>query len=278
MTAFLARENLSMDPSFWTSSLITSIWAYTKNLWQFRNQFIHGSSAEESAALILSHLHQQVIKHYDHFNTNTSYLLPCHHYLFQKPIHEWFKLPYDHLSCWLRSIDEVCSINSTQDAHLRSTARSFFSLFTENREGISANSTDSSYAPSSSEDTISLSTTTSLKQTLTNSLSSTHSMLGFSTSLSYETSHIPLYLEEDSILSYDASVFYQDTDNLDDPTTPIEDDFYMTDSKKASSTRPTNSCDRLTLNSPPTMDTRPANSSSTVSTPTTPENNCHSTL
>jgi hypothetical protein len=134
LLALIAKDNLSMDPAYWNSSLITSLWVYTKNLWHFRNQFIHGSSVEELATIIiLDHLQQHAIHHYKQYNINPGYLLQCHHHLFQKPLQDKLKLPYDHLSCWLRSVDEARSILLTQDAHLQSTAHSFFSMFTSTR-------------------------------------------------------------------------------------------------------------------------------------------------
>ena len=117
------RDNLSLDSSSWASSLIQLFWSYTKNLWQHRNEFIHGSTPEEEATKLLAKLHDQVSYHYAQFSRDPTYILPRHHHLFpQRTLQDRLTLSYDHLQCWLRSVDEARNILSTQEAHLRSTS------------------------------------------------------------------------------------------------------------------------------------------------------------
>jgi len=179
------------------------------------------SSAEESATIILGRLQQQTVHHCKQYNINPGYLLQCHHHLFQKPLQDKRKLPYDHLSCWLGSVEEAHSILLTQEAHLWSTAHTFFSIITSTRgPGTSSDSQDSSYNPSRSYDDPSLSTTTSLTQTLTNSLSSNNSLSGSTTYFSSDISYITFFPDNDSALSHDALEFDNHTDNLDNYITP----------------------------------------------------------
>jgi hypothetical protein len=149
----------------WASSFITALWKYIKNLWGYRNQILHGATTEEVANILIAQLHTEVTNHYTQFSLNYSYVLPRHSYLFtQSPLATRLTLPYIHLQCWLRSVDEARHILITQEISLRSTSNNFSSLFRWNTptQPGSDSITDSTYDPSSTHS----STTVSLVDTL----------------------------------------------------------------------------------------------------------------
>jgi hypothetical protein len=53
------QESKSLDNQFWESSSIVAPWNDNKSLWHFRNTFIHGSTTEKAAAVILGRLQDQ---------------------------------------------------------------------------------------------------------------------------------------------------------------------------------------------------------------------------
>jgi hypothetical protein len=125
--AFPRREKQSFYPAQWTSAFITNIWTFTRSVCQQRNQILHGATAEASAAVLRHEQHEKVREHYKLFEDNNTYLLPRHHNLFtQCTLQDHLQLSYDHISCWLRSVEEARSILTNQEVHLRQTSALFF--------------------------------------------------------------------------------------------------------------------------------------------------------
>ncbi len=163
--AFTRRDQQTIHPAQWASAFITTVWIFTRNIWNHRNQILHGATAEDSAANLCREQHDKVKEYYNLFTENNTYLLPRHHYLFTQQDH--LQLSPDHISCWLRSVEEARSILLNQEVHLRHTSALFFSMFRQRNDlGDPGSSTDSSYEPTLSTVT-SLSTATQSTVSLT---------------------------------------------------------------------------------------------------------------
>jgi hypothetical protein len=109
--AYWSQESKLVDLPYWSSQLIAALWHCTKALWGFRNQSVHGFTSEEEAQIILSKLQEQVRQHNISFSDNSAYILPRHHHLFtSRSLQERLQYSYDHLVCWLQSIDEARNI------------------------------------------------------------------------------------------------------------------------------------------------------------------------
>jgi hypothetical protein len=133
------------QPNYSSSQLIGLLWVFTKNMWLHRNQIVHGASIEEAAQKWLQPLQDKTRYHYEQFAQNSSYVLPRQDYLFlQRTLHQ-LETSYDHLQCWLWSVDKALSIIIFQDAHLREMSRQVYSLL---NFALPNTSDDSSYAPS----------------------------------------------------------------------------------------------------------------------------------
>jgi len=54
--AYVGRSCTMQQQTSWSSLLVTLLWKYTRSLWQYCNEIIHGSTAEASAKLQLIQL------------------------------------------------------------------------------------------------------------------------------------------------------------------------------------------------------------------------------
>jgi len=90
-------------------------------------------------------------------------------------MHYCLTLSYDHLQCWLRSVDEARNILSTQEAHLRSTSSRFFSLFWLTTDLVVALSVSSSQPSTTSMQTSASSGRTNTTTTMTDFSDDTNS-------------------------------------------------------------------------------------------------------
>jgi len=146
----------------WRSNLVHALWQFTKSLWHHRNTVIHGTSAEASAQLILTGLRDQVRHHYSMFLADNGYVLARHQYLFtSRTLDQRLSLSYDHLNCWLRSIQEACELYATHLASQQTAARRFFGPPRVAPSPPPSDYTDEDYSGSNQQDTASTSLTTS---------------------------------------------------------------------------------------------------------------------
>ena len=92
-----------LDLQYWISSLIESLWAFTLDLWRHRNRIVHGDTIEEQARVLLTTLQNQVMDLYSEFSTNPSFILSCHHYLFEsRTVADRLDTSYDSLQSWVQ--------------------------------------------------------------------------------------------------------------------------------------------------------------------------------
>jgi hypothetical protein len=136
----------------WAPQAILILWKYTKSLWLHRNKIVHGRNGEETAARLLRDLHEEVRQLYDTFQANPAFLLPRHHYLFtNRSLDQRLRMPYDNITCWLRSVEEAQQALNLHESILRNNYSRFFS-----RPHINDNdSFDETYVPSSTSDSTS---------------------------------------------------------------------------------------------------------------------------
>jgi hypothetical protein len=108
-------------------------------------------------------LHAQVRQHYQNYHSDHDYVLPRHQALFtHRTLEQRLRHSYDHLNCWLRSIDEARQTLTFQETHLRATASRFF----QSLNSTHSSSQDSTYVPSTTSEHL---TITSLTRTLSTS-------------------------------------------------------------------------------------------------------------
>ncbi len=62
-------------PEYWTSLLIHHLWTFIKQLWNHRNQIIHGSTGEGVVTRIMNNLQDQVRQHCQQFQDDPTYVL-----------------------------------------------------------------------------------------------------------------------------------------------------------------------------------------------------------
>jgi hypothetical protein len=131
----------------------------------------------------MSVLHEKVINQYRQYQEVPSYILRRHEYLFtQRSLEYRLKMSYDSITCWLRSVEEACTILTFQQRHLQETAAIIFQSFQPSHSHPNSDQdSDSSYAPSHG------SSTTPLSFARTNS---TASMMDWSTSSASSNSSV----------------------------------------------------------------------------------------
>jgi len=142
--------------------LVQALCQFTKSLWHHRNTVIHGTSAEASAQIILTGLRDQVRHHYSMFLADNGYVLARHRYLFtSRSLEQCLSLSYDHLNCWLRSIQEARELYAIHLASQQAAARRFFGPPQAAPSPPPSDYTDDDYSGSNQQDTASTSLTTS---------------------------------------------------------------------------------------------------------------------
>jgi hypothetical protein len=172
VAAYSKQAHLTMDAANWAPLFIMALWMYTKNVWKFRNQIVHGSDLEESVKIAMATLSEEVNNHYRAFKADTNYVLPCHEHLFtQRSLQQLLVLSYNCITCWVQSVKEARSILQLQGRHLHQTSQRFFSLFhLQHSPDIALSDDDSSYSLSM----IASAHTTSTMLTLTSTAYSTN--------------------------------------------------------------------------------------------------------
>jgi len=141
----------------WSTDLIGLLWTFIFSMWTHRNTLVHGAEVAKTAERMLFTLHQEVHQHYLNFQQDPSYVLPQHHDLFScRSLDQRLTYSYDHLKCWLQSVDEARKVSSFHTHCLQEEATHFFS------QTHAQDTSDSSYSLS-----LSSSNTYSLDETLT---------------------------------------------------------------------------------------------------------------
>jgi hypothetical protein len=104
----------------WSSTCISLLWAFTKNLWRYRNHIARGFNEEEAYSKKCTALHDQIKTHYKNFQANPAYILPRHHQSLSttSTLEHRLNSSLDYMTCWLSSVEEACNILEFQISHL----------------------------------------------------------------------------------------------------------------------------------------------------------------
>jgi len=152
----VSQYNANPDPQAnlqWSSQLITILWHYSRSVWKYRNEKVHGSTVEEQAQHRLSQLREKIIQFFAHYAANPSCILNRHRSLFtSRSVEEHLSSTYDVMAAWIRSVEEAFQVAEHYDAHHREIARQFFRRTNQS----DASDSDSTYSGFGS--TVSLST------------------------------------------------------------------------------------------------------------------------
>jgi hypothetical protein len=106
------------------------LWKYARSLWIHRNQVVHGKTDQEIAAKIRETSHNQVRDLYTQFQTNPTFILSCHHYLFtSRSLEQRLKMDIDSITCWLRSVEDAKRALEYHNTQLRLQSNTFFAPF-----------------------------------------------------------------------------------------------------------------------------------------------------
>jgi hypothetical protein len=141
----------------WTSLLIAALWRYTKSLWYYRNEIVHGATVEEQAQCRLAALQNRIID-YTEFQNNDHLVLQRHQNLFTaKTADECISASYDTMSAWLCSGEEAIQVVQQHAAALGEASQSFFPGSDPDKDP--STDTDSTYTMSSTLPTATMSFT-----------------------------------------------------------------------------------------------------------------------
>lgn len=179
----------------WASQLLAALWQYSRALWKFWNEVVHGATVEEQAARQLASLRHAITTHYQAFDTNPTIILPRLHFLFvSRSLEDRLKGSYDTMATWLRSVEEALTVQQHQTAQQQALAQRFFPSASRSvQEQIS--DTDSTYTYQSMGSVATLSLEPTVATTVTS----------FTMSLEASSASVPTYIsygsETDSIES-----------------------------------------------------------------------------
>jgi hypothetical protein len=111
----------------WASVLIAALWRYSKTLWRFRNEVVHGSTVEEQAKLQLQTLNNKLESYYQRYLHNPDIVLARHQFLFtSRSLEDRLKSSYDAKAAWLRSVEEAMKVLQHQEEAHRVVSQLFF--------------------------------------------------------------------------------------------------------------------------------------------------------
>jgi hypothetical protein len=109
--AYHTSTHSTFNGDRWAAAFILLVWKITRQLWHHRNQIVHGAMVEEVVSTQLSALHDKVTQMYWQYQETPSCILPHHEYLFTKcSLEHRLKMSYDSITCWIRSVEEACTI------------------------------------------------------------------------------------------------------------------------------------------------------------------------
>ncbi len=157
VSSYHASSSPVFDGNRWAISFISLLWKFTRKLWNYRNQIVHGMTVDEVVSTQMSLLHEKVTCFYNQYTKNPSYVLPHHEYLFTQCTLEYhLQMSYDSITCWLQSVEEARHILEFQQRHLQEIAAMVFRLFrSPSFTSIRNSDSDSSYDPSMTLSTMS---------------------------------------------------------------------------------------------------------------------------
>ena len=170
----------------WVSQSILALWQYSRDLWKFRNEIVHGATVEAQAARRISTLRDTITMHYEAYATHSTIILPRHQFLFEsRPLEERVRGSYDAMAAWIRSVEEAISVQQHNTAQQQALAQRFFPSTTGSGRD-QTNDSDSSYTYQSSDSVATLSLEPTVATTATTAtMSSAASSASVPTYISY---------------------------------------------------------------------------------------------
>jgi len=75
IAAYKEKGNQRIDSNNWTSHLVSLIWQFTKQMWNYCNQIVHGATKEDAVRKIMQQLQDQVSYHYCQYENKQ--FCPC---------------------------------------------------------------------------------------------------------------------------------------------------------------------------------------------------------
>jgi hypothetical protein len=128
----ITKSRHSSLSTTWTVQIIFYLWKYTRSLWTHRNQVVHGKTDQEIATKIRKFSLNQVRNFYTMFQTNSNFILSCHHYLFTSwSLEQRLHMDIDSLACWLCSVEDAKQTLVCHNTQLRLQSNPFFAPFYE---------------------------------------------------------------------------------------------------------------------------------------------------
>ena len=106
----------------WTSLFIAALWRYSKMLWRFRNEVVHGATVEEQVNLQLGGLREKIKSFYQSYAVNSSMVLARHQFLFTThTVDQRILGSYDSMAAWIRSVEEAILVLRYQEEALHAS-------------------------------------------------------------------------------------------------------------------------------------------------------------
>jgi hypothetical protein len=97
----------------WMRTLISSLWSYSKEIWDYRNAVVHGKTEAARKSKEMASLKQLVVRKYNEKDQDP-HCIPCsRNHLFVNPLEATLSMDRDTLVCWLASVNEA-QLTATQ--------------------------------------------------------------------------------------------------------------------------------------------------------------------
>jgi len=170
----------------WSSIFIAALWKFSRDLWKFRNEVVHGATIEEQATRQLEQWKAQITQYYTKFHDNPDFVLGRHQFLFQsRSMEERLQASYDTMAAWIRSVEEAIKVVRHHEDNLRELTQVFFPTSHPTDSTAQDSESDSTYTYHSigSEEDLSLDPT----EATTNTMSSAASSASVFTQLIYDS-------------------------------------------------------------------------------------------
>ncbi len=101
----------------WASILVAVLWRFSKSLWQYWNEVVHGATVEEQEQRQIASVREKMTSFYNSYAENPDMVLPRHQHLFTHcTLTERLGASYDNMSAWLRSVEQAILVLQHQEA------------------------------------------------------------------------------------------------------------------------------------------------------------------
>lgn len=116
----------------WGTTVISSLWSFSKTIWKHRNEVVHGKTPIALSKEV-QQLQECAAQHYTQYAGNPHLVPHTSAYLFNRPLASILALRRDTLASWIRSVEEAVQTQQHRVTHSTKPLSHYFQPKTTGR-------------------------------------------------------------------------------------------------------------------------------------------------